>query len=111
MKLRLAVPEDAPNVARIWMEGVLASSGHSAPPVGDVIDGFERRIREPVGKSVVWVATVGVEFAGWQGLQDFGITQISRIAQSSTYISRHSHGRGVGQRLCSTHKKCPQAWF
>jgi phosphinothricin acetyltransferase len=97
--IRLAAPQDVAAVARIWMEGVLVSSGLSAPSEPDVITSFQTRICHPVGQSVLWVAMFGNEIVGWQGLQDFGITQISRIAQSSTYISKDWQGRGIGQRL------------
>jgi phosphinothricin acetyltransferase len=98
-EIRPARPEDAPEVARIWKEGVLASSGQSAPPAAEVCAAFLDRIQRPVGKSGLWVATCGSEIVGWQGLHDFGLTQISRIAQSSTYISAQWHGKLIGRGL------------
>lgn len=97
--IRHARPGDATEVARIWIEGVLSSSGLSAPPKDEVCTAFLDRIRRPVGKSGIWVATYGSEIVGWQGLQDFGVTQISRIAQSSTYISAEWHGKSIGRTL------------
>jgi L-amino acid N-acyltransferase YncA len=99
IELRLATDGDAAEVAHIWMEGLLVSSGLLAPPEQEVIASFRGRICKPVGRSAIWVATCGDEITGWQGLQDFGITQISRIAQSSTYVSKSWHGRGVGRKL------------
>jgi L-amino acid N-acyltransferase YncA len=99
LELRLAREEDADEVARIWMDALLVSSGHSAPPAEEVITSFRARILNPVGKSVLWVATSGDRIAGWQSLQDFGVTHITRIAQSSTYISREWRGRGLGKKL------------
>ncbi len=97
--IRVAEPQDVEAVACIWMEGVLVSSGLSAPSKSDVISSFLTRICHPVGQSVLWVATRNDDIIGWQGLQDFGITQISRIAQSSTYISNSWQGRGIGRAL------------
>jgi hypothetical protein len=36
---------------------------------------------------------------GWQGLSDFGSTQITKAGMSSTYVSPSCHSRGVGKRL------------
>jgi L-amino acid N-acyltransferase YncA len=97
--IRPAVPDDSPQIARIWIEGLQVSSGVSSPPTDDTIGSFQARIREPLGKSAIWVAVLDRNVVGWQGLQDFGATQIIRIAQSSTYVAREWHSRGVGRKL------------
>ena len=97
--IQVATLNDAAEVGRIWSEGLLTSSGRLSPSESEVISAFESRIDQPVGQSVLWVARVNGHIAGWQGLQDFGLTQISRIAQSSTYISGPWHGKGIGQVL------------
>jgi L-amino acid N-acyltransferase YncA len=99
IQIRLAAPEDSREIARIWLEGVQVAGGHSGPPEKDAIASFEARIRAPQGKSGIWVAISAGKVVGWQGLQDFGITQISRIAQSSTYIAQQWQTNGVGRKL------------
>lgn len=97
--IRSAVPEDAPDIARIWLEGVLGSSGKAGPPFDEAVASFRDRIVKCQAKSGIWVAVADGVILGWQGLQHFGVTQISQIAQSSTYVSRERQMRGVGQRL------------
>lgn len=99
IRIRDAVPEDAAEIARIWLDGLEISAGLPGPPIGEAAVAFELRIREPLGQSGIWVAEVDGVLAGWQGLQDFGVTQISRIGQSSTYIAQQWHGRGIGRQL------------
>jgi L-amino acid N-acyltransferase YncA len=101
IQIRPAAPEDSPAIARIWLDGVRVAAGASGPPEKDAIASFEARICEPQGKSGIWVALSAGKVVGWQGLQDFGVTQISRIAQSSTYIAQQWHTNGVGRKLLS----------
>lgn len=99
IRIRDAVLEDAPQIARIWLEGLGNSSGLCGPPDQEAITSFATRIRQPQGKSETWVAVSDGTVVGWQSLQDFGVTQILRIAHSSTYICREWHSKRVGGRL------------
>lgn len=99
IQIRPAAPEDSPEIARIWLDGVRVSAGVSGPSERDAIASFEARIREPQGKSGIWVALSDGKVVGWQGLQDFGGTQIIRITQSSTYIAQQWQTNGLGRKL------------
>jgi L-amino acid N-acyltransferase YncA len=99
IEIRPAVPEDSLRIARIWLDGLQGALGVSGPSEEEAIASFEFRIRHTEGKSGIWVAVGDDKIVGWQGLQDFGITRISRIAQSSTYIAEHWHAKGVGRKL------------
>jgi L-amino acid N-acyltransferase YncA len=99
IQIRSAATEDSQEIARIWLDGVRVAAGASGPPEKEAIASFEARIRQPQGKSGIWVAVSSGKVVGWQGLQDFGITQISRVAQSSTYIAHQWHAKGVGRKL------------
>jgi L-amino acid N-acyltransferase YncA len=98
-KIRPAVPEDSPQIACIWLDGLQGALAVSGPAEEEAIASFEFRIRHPEGKSGIWVAVADNKIVGWQGLQDFGITRISRIAQSSTYIAEKWHAQGMGRKL------------
>jgi L-amino acid N-acyltransferase YncA len=66
-----------------------------------VIAAFQGRINAPQGASRIWVAVYDQDIVGWQGLLDFGITQIARTALSSTYIREQWLGKKVGRVLLS----------
>lgn len=99
VEIRAAILEDAPDIARIWLEGINVASGLSGPSQSEATSAFLLRLSQPQGKSGIWVAIIDGKLVGWQSLQDFGVTQISRIAQSSTYIAQDSHAKGIGRRL------------
>ena len=75
VEIRPAVPKDALEIARIWLRVLQHSSGVLAPPEKDAIVSFEQKIREPQGKSGMWVAVLDGTVLGWQGLLDFGVTR------------------------------------
>jgi L-amino acid N-acyltransferase YncA len=99
IRLREASAEDAQHIVRTWIE-CLGNAGYNAIPTeGNALDAFRARIENPEYRSRLWVATVGPLVVGWQGLADFGPTQIIRAALSSTYIAPNWHRKGVGRRL------------
>ncbi len=97
--IRQAILSDAPAVARIWLQGIKASSGDAGPEEEEAIKVFSSRISTPLGKSAFWVATADEKVIGWQNLTDFGYTGISRFAQSSTYVEELWHSAGIGKIL------------
>lgn len=73
----------------------------------DASSGFRRRIENPQGQhSRIWVALADQELVGWQGLMEFGVTQITRIALSPTYISPRWHNKKIGYGLLRHAMKC-----
>jgi L-amino acid N-acyltransferase YncA len=100
IRIRDARSSDAEQIARIWLNGLTLQKGYVGIPAEvDVVTAFQGRIDTPQGESRMWVAVYGVEIVGWQGLLDFGITQIARTALSSTYISEQWLGKKVGRAL------------
>jgi L-amino acid N-acyltransferase YncA len=97
--IRDATVIDVVDVARIWRDGLASATGLPTPLEEEAIAGFTARISSPPGKSQFWVAVADGKVVGWQSLTDFGVTQISPIAQSSTYIDSDWHDRGVGRCL------------
>jgi L-amino acid N-acyltransferase YncA len=98
--LRFAEESDAGEIASIWRECLGLHAGQkSVPTQAQAVAAFEERIRQPQGRSCIWVAVDNGSIVGWQSLSDFGATQITKAATSSTYVSPRCHAKGVGRRL------------
>lgn len=98
--IRDADVSDAERIARIWLKGIELQKGYiNVPSEADVTMAFHERIGAPPGASRIWVAVHAGQVVGWQGLLDFGITQIARTALSSTYICEQWVGKKVGREL------------
>ena len=103
IEVRPATLADAREIARVWLSAL--GPGHSGLLSIDEADAaFRARIASAERGSFIWVAFDGKDVVGWQGLADFGSTQITRAGMSSTYVSPASHGKGVGRQLlrCAT---------
>ena len=101
-QIRLAMPADAPQIARIWLDSLKLSGCYkSIPSSSDAVAAFHQRIQEPQGRSCIWVGVNNDKVVGWQGLSDLGVTQITQAAMSSTYVAPQSHGKGIGKHLLS----------
>jgi L-amino acid N-acyltransferase YncA len=97
MHLREASMEDAHQIASTWVECLGNAGYHCIPKTDDALQTFRSRIEDP--RSRIWVATVGAHVIGWQGLADFGPTQVIRAALSSTYVSANWQRNGIGRNL------------
>jgi L-amino acid N-acyltransferase YncA len=97
--IRNAQIDDVIDIARIWRIGLAAALGLEGPTSDAAVAAFSARITSPLGKSQFWVAAAHGRVVGWQSLTDFGVTQISPIAQSSTYVDTDWQSRGVGRLL------------
>jgi L-amino acid N-acyltransferase YncA len=97
--IRPAYPEDATEIARIGLYGPEAASGLPGPTPDVAITGFSNRILHPQDKSGIWVAERDDTILGWRRLFDRGVTQNYRVSQSSTYIAKDWHAKGVGRAL------------
>ena len=98
IQIRNAVASDAEHIAQIWLKGLELQKGYDGIPAeAAVITAFQVRINAPQGASRLWVAVHDGEVVGWQGLLDYGITQIARTALSSTYIREQWLGKKIGK--------------
>jgi L-amino acid N-acyltransferase YncA len=97
LQILRATQADAHVIARIWLDCI--GSHPAAPTEAEAIAAFDDRIRLPQGASCIWVAVENDVVVGWQSLNDFGTTQITKAGMSSTYVSPTCHSKGVGKRL------------
>jgi L-amino acid N-acyltransferase YncA len=106
LQIRFAQPSDGRHITEMWLE-CLQLGGYTTYPCSDQAMGaFVQRIENPQGHSRIWVAVLGDEIVGWQGLIDFGVTQITRAALSSTYVSPRWHHKKVGCQLLKHAMQC-----
>lgn len=97
--IREANAVDAGRICEVWRECLQLGGYATVPCPADAIGAFLQRIENVQGHSRIWIAEAGDECAGWQGLLDFGATQITRCALSSTYISPLWQRRKIGHQL------------
>jgi L-amino acid N-acyltransferase YncA len=106
VQIRVAQPSDGQYISKMWLECLQLGGYTTFPSSSEALSAFEQRIENPQGHSRIWVAVVGDEIVGWQGLIDFGVTQITRAALSSTYVSPRWHHKKVGCQLLKHAMQC-----
>jgi GNAT superfamily N-acetyltransferase len=99
VKISEAATADASPIGDLWIECLQLAGYAGIPRSADAQSAFRHRIEHPQGHSRIWVAAVGDEFVGWQGLIDFGATQIALSALSSTYVSPRWQHKKIGGQL------------
>jgi L-amino acid N-acyltransferase YncA len=106
VQIRVAKPSDGPHISEVWLECLQLGGYANLPCSAEALSAFRKRIENPEGHSRIWVALAGDAIVGWQGLVDFGVTQITRSALSSTYVSPQWHHKKVGYRLLKHAMQC-----
>jgi L-amino acid N-acyltransferase YncA len=106
VQIRIAVPSDGRSITEMWLECLQLGGYTTLPCSAEALSAFAQRIENPQGDSCIWVAIAGDEILGWQGLIDFGVTQITRSALSSTYVSPRWHHKKVGYQLLKHAMQC-----
>jgi L-amino acid N-acyltransferase YncA len=96
--IRPASIEDINEIAVIWRDGQVAQ-GIDPPDLNIALNAFRARLESHGRDYGVWVAEIEGVIAGWQSLQPCRTSPLYNWAESSTYISARSRGRGVGRRL------------
>jgi phosphinothricin acetyltransferase len=83
------------------MEGLLSGFGISTFAPADASGFFEAKLGIESEIFGIWVAHCEGRLVGWQGLQPCRNNPIEglTVAESSTYISSTSRGKGVGSAL------------
>jgi len=96
--IRPASIEDLHEIATIWIDGQVAQ-GINPPDLTLVLNAFHARLEAEAKVYGVWVAEIETVLVGWQSLQPCRTNPLYNWAESSTYISPRSRGRGVGRKL------------
>jgi L-amino acid N-acyltransferase YncA len=96
--IRPATIEDLCEIAIIWIDGQVAQ-GIDPPDLDLALNAFRARLESQVKDYGVWVAEIDGVLIGWQSLQPCRTSPLYNWAESSTYISVQSRGRGVGRTL------------
>ena len=96
--IRRASIEDLHEIAIIWREGQVAQ-GIDPPDLDIALNAFRARLESQARDYGVWVAEIEGVLVGWQSLQPCRTSPLYNWAESSTYISTGSRGRGVGRKL------------
>lgn len=96
--IRPASIDDLREIAIIWRDGQVAQ-GINPPDLDLALNAFRARLESKARDYGVWVAEIDGLLAGWQSLQPCRTSPLYNWAESSTYISTRSRGRGVGRRL------------
>jgi phosphinothricin acetyltransferase len=96
--IRSASIEDLHEIAIIWIDGQVAQ-GIEPPDLDLVLNAFRARLESQASVYGVWVAEIDGGLVGWQSLQPCRTNPLYHWAESSTYISPRSRGRGVGRKL------------
>ena len=96
--IRPASIDDLHEIAIIWIEGQVAQSCEP-PDINQVLDVFRLRLESETKVYGIWVAEIEGVIAGWQSLHRCRANPLWNWAESSTYISAQSRGRGVGRQL------------
>jgi L-amino acid N-acyltransferase YncA len=99
ISIRRARGDDAARIARAWLEGNRALKQKNIPEEERVLEFYSRRLEQQTNVFGIWVAEHDGIFAGWQGLQPCRPNPISKMAESSTYVSTDVKTRGVGRSL------------
>jgi L-amino acid N-acyltransferase YncA len=98
VSIRRASVEDLHEITTIWIDGQVAH-GLEAPDLNQALDVFRARIERQTEAYGIWVAEVEDVIVGWQSLHRSRANPLWNWAESSTYISAQSRGRGVGRKL------------
>jgi len=96
--IRPAATKDLNEVATIWVDGQIAQSC-KPPDFNQVLDVFRARLESQTNVYGIWVAEIDGAIVGWQSLHRCRANPLWNWAESSTYISEKSRGRGVGRKL------------
>ncbi len=96
--IRRASVEDLHEIATIWIDGQVAH-GLEAPDLNRALDVFRARLESQTEAYGIWVAEVEDVIVGWQSLHRSRANPLWNWAESSTYISAQSRGRGIGRKL------------
>jgi L-amino acid N-acyltransferase YncA len=96
--IRPASIKDLHEIAVIWREGQVAQ-GIKPPDLDLALQIFRARLETEAEVFGVWVAEIERVLVGWQSLLPCRTSPLYKWAESSTYISARSRGRGVGRKL------------
>src|SRR5262249_35744251 len=96
--IRPASVEDLTEIVAIWSDGQI-SQGEKPPDLDQAMSIFRKRLESQSGVYGTWVAEIEAAIVGWQSLHPCKANPLHKWAESSTYISKRSKGRGIGRKL------------
>jgi phosphinothricin acetyltransferase len=107
LAVRRGTVDDLDNLMIIWKYGQVAQ-GDVPSEIDQVSDVFRVRLTSQSDAYGIWIAELEGTVVGWQSLHCCRANPIHNWAESSTYISKQYHGRGVGRellKLATSHAK------